>query len=157
MAFEAFFIFQGAAEKDRTEIRFELSDAAYADAAAAVGQLYTDFGLVSDAVIRSYGLREVIGETGNRPAFGVNASDEAIVSVYLDADGKKIHTMRVPAPKEAVFQPDAQTVDTTNADLIGLVATMAANVLLSDNESINTTTTNGLKSGYRRTRKKLYK
>ena len=83
-------------------------------------------------------------------------TDEAAIVTYLTGAGviPKFHTLRVPAPIEALFIGGLTDVDIANSDLITYVAELSADVEVSDGESINTAVNDGLVDGWWRSAKK---
>lgn len=77
-------------------------------------------------------------------------SNYAHVNLYLSPPpDEKLYGLQIPAPIDALFVGgDAGTdVDITNAALVALVAELANNYTVSDEEAIDLTTTNGIKDG----------
>ena len=78
--------------------------------------------------------------------------EEAAVAVHLAAapDPEKLAYIRVPAPVDALFLADGQTVDTNNVDLQAYVAALPE---ISDGEPIVTARgSGGIKKGHLRFR-----
>ena len=152
---------QGAAEKDRTTLRYDLP-ASITDEAAAMTAASTIHGALiplTDANVSQQALINVFDTDGQRAPDGSDCYEEAAISVYLnpDTDAIKLHTLRIPAPIDSLFQLDGSTVDTANPDLIMYIAVLATNATVSDNETIKTTSTHGIAGGYKRTKAKRFK
>lgn len=150
---------QGHSEKDYTTMTFDLGDPAdHVAALAAAVQVKGALVDITNAFVSREVLSQVLSEDDTRPAAGINVFSEAVVTTYLNATGTKKHAVRIPAPIEALFSAgDAQTVITSNALLIQYVQQLSQHTFVSDNESIDTTITDGIKSGYKRSKKRLLK
>ena len=141
----------------KTNLRFELVQAAHADAVADAAVISAQLASVTDALFYSENVIQNISGSATVPAIGVaDISDQAVVVCYLSGSGEvaKYWNLRIPAPKAALFNADQLTIDITNQDLQDLVADLSTKVLLSDGESINLALTEGIKSGAWRSVKK---
>lgn len=126
------------------------------EAQIAAGALKTDLLAVSDALVYSESLTYLIGGGVTLPA-DADITDEAAIVCYLSAAGEvpKYHTLRVPAPIDALFESDGKTVDETNAALIAYVANFADGEWeVSDGEHIETANDNGISHGFWRSKAK---
>lgn len=150
-------VLQGNAKHDWTRLRFQMSTALYADALIDVALLRPALMALTNCTLKSETLSNVLSEDGTRPVAGINAFEEAVVTTYLDAGGEKLHTIRIPGPVPGLFLTDGETVIGTHADLITYVGHLSATVDLSDGESINLTTSDGIAGGYKRSKAKNYK
>lgn len=133
----------------------------YALALAAAASLQTDLLAISDALLYSDTLTRLIGGGSSLPA-SADITDEAAVVTFLSAAGEipEYHTLRVPAPIDALFESDGVTVDKTNAGLIAYVANFDGadtEFMVSDGEYIDTTNQNGISHGFWRSRAKSSK
>jgi hypothetical protein len=126
------------------------------DAEAAAAALLTDLEAVTDANVYS----EVLGYLrGGDPTLPNDAdiTDEAAVVCFLTADDvlPEYHTLRIPAPIDAMFESDGKTVDEDNAALIAYVANFAdGEFTVSDGQYIVTANDNGISHGFWRSRAK---
>lgn len=127
-------------QNDSVSKVYELDAADYAGANAAIINVLTFFGGVSDLVVTGYILREVTVENALvLPAVG-NASDKALVSA------RKTNTKRtpieIPAPKDAIFVSAAgagnNILDDTNIALQAYLELFVAagDCFLSDGEKL---------------------
>lgn len=85
-----------------------------------------------------------------------DVTEEIAVSCYLTGVGElpKFATVRIPAPLDALFTA-LNDVDESNADLIAYIAQLEANVVVSDNEVIDTTVSDGIASAWWRTKARV--
>lgn len=152
-------VLQGATSDDKARRTFQLGTLAdEATALAAAAAIRSALDAVTLANVRSETLSEVISADNQLPASG-DCYEEAVVICHLNAptEAEKLYTLRIPAP-ESLFLSDGETVDISNTDLIAFVAALAANVLLSDGEAINTASgSNGIKEGYKVSRSRSFK
>lgn len=158
--FVANVIYQGNIAKDRSPGKFILSAANYADASTELGLILAALANVTKAVIKKVSLSEVVSEDGSLPADqSADTFEVAQVSTYLNipANAEKLHTISIPAPVGALFLTDGSTLDTTNAALIAYIDALSQYTEVSDGETIVTTTTNGIKSGYKITKARSFK
>lgn len=123
-------------------------------AAGVLETLRNELNDVTDANVDAYsfsvdGTQAVGGVPANADVY-----EEAVLTLDITPAGEatKLASSRVPAPSLAIFQgtsgPTRDIVDTGDADISAWVAALAANVLISDGESINS-----LVSGTRRTKR----
>lgn len=134
------------------------SDVGYLAALAGGAAVSAELIDVTDALIASETLSEIVAGASSLPGGAVDISDEAAVVCWLSeaAEVAKYHTMRIPAPVAALFEADGYTVDEANADLIAFIDAVGEDgpVLLSDGEAINTDLENGISHGFWRSVKK---
>ena len=152
---------QGHTQKDKTTLVFDIGDPLdHTAAQLAINQIRGALVDVTKAFVAKVSLTEVLEDDGQRPAdASADCFEEAAVSTYLNdaLDAEKLHTVRIPAPIEALFLNDASTVDTANALLIQYIQQVAQHAFVSDNEQINTAIDNGIKEGYKRSRSRKFK
>lgn len=125
-----------------------------AAAAATLETLRTELNEVTDANVDAYSF----SVAGSQAVGGVPANadvyEEAVLTMDITPAGEatKLASSRIPAPSLGIFQgvsgPTRDIVDTADADVADWVAALAANVLISDGETINS-----LVSGVRRTKR----
>lgn len=122
---------------------------------SAATQIVDAYRLVSDARIES-SLRAVHDDGGVTVAGG-DATENALMNVYLDNVGSKIAQFYIKAPTAAIFSaasgPNYDVVDLTDADVIDFVLQLSQHAFISDGEQIDTTVNNGMNSGKRVTKK----
>jgi hypothetical protein len=132
----------------------EGSDAAdYAEAAVRLEALRTAINVVTDANVQNYGMFIQGSQAlGGIPA-DADVHEEMALSMDITPAGEptKFATISLPAPSDSVFLastgPNRDVVDIANLNMVALANALAANVLISDGEAINS-----LSSGYRRAR-----
>jgi len=139
----------------KTSMGFLLADAVYADAMSAAQAIEAALELVTDANVYSSFLIEGITGATSLPG-DADITDEALVVTYLSGAGDpaKFWNLRIPAPKSALFNADAVTIDITNQNLQDLVSTLSTEALVSDGESIDTEVNEGISHGFWRSVKK---
>lgn len=160
MPYYAAITLQGHTAKDRTTLVFNIGEPAdHAAAQSAINQIRGALVDITKAFVAKIVLSEVLESDGQRPAdTSADCFEEAAVSTYLNdaLDAEKLHTIRVPAPIEALFLSDASTVNTANALLIQYVQQVSQHSFVSDGEKINTAIDNGIKQGYKRSRSRKF-
>jgi len=157
--FKGKIVLQGHTKKDVTTLNYTLASAAYAGALIDLDSIRGSLVDITKAFVKEVSLTEVIETDGTFPAdSSADTFEEAAVSTYLNdpADAEKLHTVRVPAPIDALFLSDNSTVQTSNALLIQYIQQLNEHATLSDGEVINVTTDNGIKSGYKRSRARRF-
>jgi len=156
---------RGHGTHDKTTLTFELDAPeagaiGYASAITAAGQIKGALVDITDAFVTKETVSEVIFEDNQRPADDVDCYEEAALVCYLNAptDAEKLHVLRVPAPIDAMFMADGETVDTSNALVLQFVQQVGDHAFVSDHEQIDYSAGNdgGLKKGYKRTRAKRF-
>lgn len=161
MPYYATITLQGHTEKDKTTMTFDLgSPADHDDALDALDQIRGSLVDITKAYLRRIVLSEVVFDDNQRPSdTSADTFEEAAVSTYLNVstDAEKLHTLRVPAPIEALFLSDASTVNPSNALLIQYVQQVAQHSFVSDGETIKTSNNNGIKGGSKRSRARNFK
>lgn len=152
---------QGTKPGDKTTLVFDLGDFAepvdYAAVLNAANQIRGALVDITDANVAKETVTGVVSEDNNLPA-DADTTDEAAIVVHLNVanTAEKLHTLRVPAPIDALFQPGGETVDLTNADLVQYIQQVAQHAYVSDGEQIQTGSgTDGMKRGYWRSRAKV--
>lgn len=150
---------QGHAKDDKPSLKFIIDGADEAAALASALDIRTAYAAISTLNVRGESLsREITPTNDARPSDpAADGFEEARVSVYLDATGDKLHTLRIPGAIPALYLPDGQTVDSDNPLLEAYVNELSLNALVSDGESINTTITDGIKEGWKGSRAKTFK
>lgn len=152
---------QGHAAKDRTTLNFDIgSPVDHAAAQSAVTQIVGALDDVTKANFKGVYLTEIISEDGTRPAdASADTFEECAIATYLNQalEQEKLHTVRIPAPIDAMFLSDAQTLDTGNALVVQYVQQLAQHCFVSDGEQINDAIDDGMKYGYKRSRAKKFK
>ena len=140
---------------NRTSVRFDLADTAYVDAATAAAAIEAAIVLVTDASVFKSTLVEILTGDASLPA-DADVTDEALVVCYLSGTGEvpKYWNLRIPAPKEAMFNEDLVTVDITYQNLQDLVSTLSTEALVSDGESLDLDINEGISHGFWRSVKK---
>lgn len=123
-------------------------DLEFADAHAVMLLVKNALDAVTDANFYAEALALIVGGSPTLPS-DADITDVASVVCYLSGTGEvpKFHTIRIPAPIDAMFNADLVTVDITNQALQDYVAELSAGVELSDGESINLDEDEGIKSG----------
>lgn len=158
-------ILRGHGNKDKTSLTFQLDTSAtplvgHAEALLAANSIRGALVDISDAFIVQESVTDVYFEDNQRPADGVDCFEEAALVCYLNApeDAEKLHTLRVPAPKDNIFMLDAETVDTANAQVKQYVQQVSQGAYVSDGEQIYSVVANnlGFKKGYKRTRARRF-
>ena len=153
-------VLQGNAASDRTTLIFDLGEPAdHAAATSAANQIRGSLVDVTKAFVASERLTEVLSEDGQRPTdVSADTFEEAAVMTYLNqaTEKEKLYTLRIPAPIEALFLSDKQTVNTANSLLIQYVQQVAQHAYVSDGEQINDGIDNGIKFGYKRSRARRF-
>lgn len=143
----------------------EFTDAdfgAEALAAQSAGEQIVDaYDAMTNAFKSSVRLQSREFDDNQIPSGGVLISSEARVNTHLNAptELQELWTLRIPAPVSGMFLTDGKTVDPTDSDLIALVGELSDHALVSDGESINTSTgSNGIASpaGYLVTKRRKY-
>lgn len=151
---------QGHTAKDKTTIAFDIGTPVdHVAAQSAATQLRGALVDITKANVAKETLTEILYEDGTRPAdASADTFEEAVCLTYLNQalEAEKLFPLRVPAPIEALFLSDAQTLDTSNALLIQYVQQVAQHAFVSDNEQINDGIDNGIKSGYKRSRPRKF-
>jgi hypothetical protein len=152
---------QGHTQDDRTTLSIDIGEPAdHIAALAAATQLRGALVDVTKANVARETLTEILYEDGTRPAdTSADTFEEAVVLTFLNQalEAEKLWPLRIPAPIEALFLTDAQTVDTSNALLIQLVQQFAQHAFVSDGEQINDALQDGIQSGYKRSRPRKFK
>jgi hypothetical protein len=157
-------ILQGHAADDKRTMRFPLAtdhatlDLAVADAAA----IKTDLVALTKAFVAKESLSYVISEDDQVVADeSADCFEELAVSCYMNLTTvkEKLTIMAVPAPEDAVFMSDNQTLDTSNALVRAYIDEIEDRVLVSDGERLQTDgRTNGaINKGWKRSRAKNFK
>lgn len=127
-------------------------------ASTALSDLVTDLEAVTDANVYKQSLTLIAGGGTALPA-DADITDEAAIVCFLTAAGvaPEYHTLRIPAPIEALFESDKVTVDESNAALQAYVAEFDKQDVgfqVSDGEYIETANENGISHGFWRSRAK---
>jgi hypothetical protein len=126
------------------------------EAQIAAGDLLTDLYAISDANVYSESLTYLMGGSSTLPA-DADITDELAIVTYLTAAGEapKYHVLRVPAPIDGVFESDGKTLDKTAAAAINYVANFGTDLWqVSDGEYVVTANSNGIDSGFWRSKAK---
>lgn len=129
-------------------------------AQVAAADLLTDLEAVTDAAIYSETLTYLLANNEAIPGAGVaDITDEMAVVVWLSDVGSinKYHTLRIPAPIEAMIGSDGVTLDETNAAVQAYVANFDTAWEVSDGEHVVVSRENGIESGSWRSRAKSTK
>jgi hypothetical protein len=148
---------RGYADKDRYIYNYNLGNLLDESAGvAALSAVYDALDAITAGTIEEVSIKSIISTDATQPAYGVNTREQAVVTSYLNATGTKLHNVVIPSPTDAIVNPNGMDVDVTDADLIAYIAALAANVQVSDGESIDTTVSNGMKEGHTRTVSKSY-
>lgn len=154
---------QGTKPDDSTTLTFDLGDfpepVVFADVGNAANQIRGALVDISDANVSKETLTGVVSEDNQLPA-DADTTDEAAIVAHLNdpTEKEKLHVTRVPAPITALFQPNGQDVDVSNALLQAYIAQLSQHALVSDGEQINVSSgTAGIKRGYWRSRPKSFK
>jgi len=128
-------------------------DSAKADLDAIVAALDP----LTDANIAQVSLTQLLDADEGLGAANSDVSDEAAIVTFINATGTqaKYHTVRIPAPVDALFTTgDLTVVDETHAGLIAYIGELADRVEVSDGEQINDLIQNGIAYGFWRSVKK---
>ena len=130
-------------------------DLEFAAADAAMLQIKTTLGAITDANFYRETLSLLVGGSAALPA-DADITDEAAVLTYLTGAGEvpKFHLIRVPAPIDGLFLGDGTTVDDTVQALIDYISDLESYVEVSDGEVIDTSVNNGISYGFWRSVKK---
>lgn len=151
---------QGHTKDDKTTLTFDIGEPVdHVAALAAANQIRGALVDVTKANVARETLTDVIYEDGTRPAdTSADTFEEGVVLTFLNQalEAEKLWPLRIPAPIEALFLSDAQTVDTSNALLIQLVQQVGQHAYVSDGEQINTALQNGINYGYKRSRPRKF-
>lgn len=154
---------RGYGARDKTTLRFQLDTDAnplpdHIAARDAANQIRGSLVDVTDAFVVQEKVTDIFFEDNQRPPDNVDVYEEAAISVYLNppTEAEKLHTLRIPAPIDALFLSDGETVDTANGLLIQYVQQIAQHAYVSDEEKIDTTADNGIKYGYKRTKARRF-
>lgn len=154
---------RGHGSRDKTTLRFQLDTVAlpladYVAARSAATQIRGALVDVTDAFVVKEQVTDVFFEDNQRPPDNVDVYEEAAISCYLNppTEAEKLHTLRIPAPIDALFLSDGETVDVANSLLIQYVQQIAQHAYVSDEEQIDTTADNGIKYGYKRTKARRF-
>lgn len=135
--------------------------AEYEAAVAALGQITGALEAVTDAVLVQSGVVQATPKAGGNGAGDL--FEKALVNVWavnesdpLDVEARS--QIYIPAPSIGIFMgatgPSRNRVDVADADLIQYVQQLAQHALISDGETIQTTSgSNGMDTGKRITRK----
>jgi hypothetical protein len=152
---------QGHSASDKTTLSFDIGEPVdHLAALNAANQIRGALVDVTKANVSKETLTDILSEDGTRPAdSSADTFEEAVVLTYLNQalEAEKLWPGRIPAPIDALFLSDAQTLDTGNALLIQLVQQIAQHAFVSDGEQINDALDNGIKSGYKRSRPRKLK
>jgi hypothetical protein len=157
-------VLQGHAADDKRTMRFRLIanhatlDLAVADTATIKAAL----AALTKAFIAKEALSYTISEDNQVVADeSADCFEELAISAYLnDQDvAQKLTVLAVPAPEDAVFMSDNQTLDTSNALVRAYVDAIEATVEVSDGEAlVSDGRTNGaINKGWKRSRAKSFK
>ena len=154
---------RGHGARDKTTLNFQLDTAAapladHTAARNAANQIRGALVDITDAFVVQEKVTDLFFEDNQRPPDNVDVYEEAAISCYLNppTEAEKLHTLRIPAPIDALFLTDGETVDVTNALLIQYVQQVAQHAFVSDEEQIDTTADNGIKYGYKRTKARRF-
>lgn len=154
---------QGTRTNDKTTLSYDLGDfdiggtQSFDDVQNAANQIRGALVDITDAFVSKELITAIVSEDNQLPA-DADATDELVLVVHLNApaEAEKLHTMRVPAPIDAVWASDMVTLDLSNVDVVQFVQQIAQHAFVSDGEQINTSSgTNGIKRGYFRSRAKV--
>ena len=155
---------RGHGQRDKTSMTFQLDTVAtpladYVGARTAATQIRGALVDITDAFVTKETVSEVFFEDNQRPPDNVDVYEEAAVACYLNdpTEAEKLHTIRIPAPVDALFTVDGETVDVSNAQLIQYVQQLQQHAYVSDEEQINVSADNGIKYGYKRTKAKRFR
>ena len=154
---------RGYGARDKTTLTFQLDTigdplADHVAAQNAAAQIRGALLDVTDALPVQEKLTDLFFEDNTRPPADVDVYEEAAISCYLNPPNaaEKLHTLRIPAPIDALFMADGETVDASNSLLIQYVQQVAQHAYVSDEEKIDTTADNGIKYGYKRTKARRF-
>ena len=156
---------RGHGQNDKTSLTFQLDTTAvpladYASARAAANSIRGSLVDITNAFITKEQVTEVFFEDNQRPADNVDVFEEAALVCYLNApdEAEKLHVLRVPAPIDAMFLVDGETVNQSNALVLQFIQQVGDHAYVSDGEQIDYSAGNngGLKKGYKRTRAKRF-
>lgn len=159
MIFKYRVILQGSRPDDKTALTYSLGDfdpVVWADVLNAANQIRGALVAITDANVAGEYITGVVSEDNQLPA-DADTTDELVIVTHLNAPAtaEKLHVLRVPAPADAVWNPDLQTLDMTNADVVQYVQQVSQHAEVSDGETINTSSgIDGMKRGYFRSRAK---
>jgi LPS O-antigen subunit length determinant protein (WzzB/FepE family) len=152
---------QGHSASDKTTLNLDIGEPAdHLAAQSAVTQIVGALDDVTKATIRKVMLTEIISEDGTRPVdTSADTFEECAIATYLNdaLDQEKLHTVRIPAPIDAMFLNDAQTLDTANALVIQYVQQLSQHAFVSDGEQINDAIDDGIKYGYKRSKARNFR
>lgn len=159
MVFKYRIVLQGTRPDDKTSLIFSLGDfdpVVWADVLNAANQIRGSLVAITDANVAGEFITGTVSEDNQLPA-GADTTDELVIITHLNAPAtaEKLHALRVPAPVDTVWNPDLQTLDMANADVVQFVQQISQHAEVSDGETINTSSgVNGMKRGYFRSRAK---
>lgn len=151
---------QGHTADDKTTLSFDIGEPLdHVAALNAANQIRGALVALTKANVAKETLTDILSEDGTRPAdTSADTFEEAVVLTFLNEalEAEKLWPARIPAPIEALFLSDAQTVDTSNALLIQYIQQLAQHAFVSDGEQINDALQNGIDSGYKRSRPRKF-
>lgn len=130
-----------------------------AQAEAAASQIGGALANITDAIMTKQSLTYTMDASTIMPPVAVDCMDEAVVMCYLNDSNSlpEYYSLRIPAPKAALFMADGETVDVVEPLLIQYVQQLAQHAYVSDYEQIDTNTgSDGMARGHRRSRAKSY-
>jgi len=124
--------------------------ATFPDWTTALSTIIDDYLAVTDAVLASYRVTAVFIENAlTLPASGVENENTAQISAKIFGDPTESAVLSIPAADPDIFValsgPGAKVVDTSDADVIALLAHFAdgGDLMLSDGEHIVPATAKG--------------
>jgi len=127
-------------------------------AMTALAALVVSLEAVTDANVYKQTLTRVVGGSTALPEDADITDELAVIAFLTDDDvAPEYHTLRVPAPIDAVWESDGITLDKTNAGVIAYVAEFDQDDVgfqVSDHEYIETANANGIKRGFWRSKAK---
>lgn len=103
----------------------------------AANNVLTAAEALSNAFLQNF--RGPSTRQGSPVVYGANATyanvEDKAVFTFQSTTGA-IHRYKIPAPIEAIFQADGETIDNSNTLVVAFVAAMIANAVTRDNEAI---------------------
>lgn len=142
---------QGATQNNRTSLNFTLNEIDFVTAAGVANQIRGALVAITGAFIRKETLSETLSEDNQLAPAGVDCQDRLRVSCHLNAptELEKLHTLTIPAPVAGILDASGEEADLTNAALQQYVQQISQHALVSDGESIDTSTgTAGMKDSW---------
>lgn len=122
-----------------TTVRHVMTSADYLTAVSDAANILAAYLAVSDALVRTMYISEVLQDGSALPAGEVTVAEEAAISIHLapPAEAPKLYTLRVPAPtNSAVFYDDTPNLVDPNK-IAALFSALQPLILVSDGESMD--------------------